>query len=409
MGINFSWFQKNPTHGTSKRVFLDYASATPVSKRVSRVLETYQGYFHNPAAIYTEGVKAKEIIKDARVQIAKIVSAQPNEIYFTSGGTESANLAIQGVIKALDRTVFPRPHIIVSAFEHAAVLETTRALEADGVLITYVLPNDDGIIDPKEISKLLTPDTVLVCVMYVNNEIGTIQPLREISKKIKEMRKSVSGRDQHSDYPYFYTDACQAPLYLPLAINELGVDMVTLDGIKMYGPRASGILIAKDAVRFAPLMLGGAHQRGKRPGTESVSQVVGIKEALIEATELRVSESERIRKLQTYFIEKIARHYGEKASINGSVKEGELIPNNVNVCIRNIDSEFVVLQLDAKGICVSSASSCSTLSDAAGSYVIESLGEAKRRCAESSIRFSFGRETTKKDIDIALETLFKIV
>jgi cysteine desulfurase len=409
MGINFSIFRKKASTGGSKRVFLDYASATPVSKRVASAMAKYQGNFHNPASLYKEGVAAKALITNARVRVAKIVSAQPDEIYFTSGGTESANLAIQGVFKALDRKKFPRPHIIVSAFEHAAVLETVRALEAEGALISYVLPDEQGIINPKEIASLLTEDTVLVCVMYVNNEIGTIQPLREISKKIKEIRKRVPGRDQHSDYPYFYTDACQAPLYEPLLLNELGVDMMTLDGIKMYGPRGSGLLIAKDAVRFAPLMLGGAHQRGKRPGTESASLAVGIAEALEEAVELRNSESKRLRDVQTYCIEKIKAQYKEKAIINGSEKEGERIPNNVNVCIRNIDSEFVVLQLDAKGICVSSASSCSTLSDSAGSYVIESLGEGKRHCAESSIRLSFGRETTKKHIDIALETLFKIV
>lgn len=412
-----------------RRIFLDYASATPWDNENREVFLAYSNEFFNPAALYKEGVHGMQLIQDAKRSIARTVGLQKEDIVITSGGTESINLAIQGVIKAAvlgaveDRIT--EPHIVVSSTEHSAVLETVDAIARDlnipiNTTIVYPIVADVdterfGSIDPEAIAQALQKNTVLVIAMYVNNETGVVNPLREISKKIKEFRRSLN-REQHCSFPYFLTDASQAACYFSLNMQDLGVDMLVLDGLKMYGPRNAGILALKKAITLAPIMYGGAHQRGLRPGTESVAHAQSLAHALEQCATTRVYEYDRLHQLRIYAWKKIMHHYenihsggsngNKKVMLNGIDQGIYQSPHILNVCIQGIDAEFVLLQLDARGVCMSAASSCNTLKDTAGSYVIEKMNPS---CVNSSLRMSFGRDTTRVDIDHALETLFQTV
>ncbi len=413
-----NWFGgKNTSSGdTSGRRFFDYASVTPVSPRVARAMEESRGAFFNPAALYAEGKRVSTLMSDAKARIARRCNCRQADIIVTSGGTESVNLALRGTVEAARKDI-PRPHIVISSFEHSSVLETVSWLEGQGVLVTQVQPDEQGIVHAEDIAAALTQDTVLVSIMLVNNEIGTIAPMRDISKVIKKARRTY-GRNEHWSYPYLHTDASQAPLYLDCHMTELGVDMMTLDGIKMYGPRGAGLLIAKKELSLAPIMFGGSQQRGVRPGTENLELIVGLAEALDEAAELREKEVARLGELQKYFIERMlalnATQNGQNGpreiiSLNGVYKKWEHIVNNVNFCLPHFNGEFFALQLDAKGFAVSTASTCRNLEDAAGSYVIEQLGDRGQRCKESSIRVTFGRETTREDVEALADAIESLI
>lgn len=385
-------------HSENKRIFLDYASTTPLDPRVLKVMHKVMiSSFANPSALYEEGVSAKVLIETARKNIAEIIKAHSDEIVFTSSGTESDNLAVFGVFSdALSRGI-KSPHFIASAFEHPAVLEALRECESKGAKVTYIIPNNDGFVLPEDFAKNITKNTVLVSCMFVNNEIGTIQPIRDIAKVIRQYKKS---RKTFSPFPYFHVDASQAVLFEPISVEELHADLLTIDAQKMYGPKGIGALFLRRGIKINPRILGGGQEDGRRSGTENTVNIVGFAKAFEIAVEEREREIVRLKKLQTNLLKGLKKIF-PNSHINGSLIQRS--PANLNVCFPKVDGEYLVLQLDAKGIAVSSSSSCRTLSQNSRSYVIEQIGSPE--CAESSIRFSLGRFTTKEDITKIIKIL----
>jgi cysteine desulfurase len=402
------WNKKNKSN--KDRVFLDYASVTPVDSRVADIMSEIQNNtWANPSAIYSSGLEAKEVLQQSKQKIANLLGGQSKEIFFTASGTESDNLAILGVFEHYYNTkkLFPKsnlgqkgfvPHIVTTVIEHPAILEACKEIERRGGEVTYVGVGEDGIVSPKDIASSIKENTVLVSVMYANNEIGTIQPIHDISRRIKDWRQK-----SNSVLPYFHTDACQGTL-LPLNVQKLGVDMMTLDGIKMYGPRGIGFLYVKFGVEISPVNFGGGQEGGLRSGTENLPAVAGFAKALEIAEEVREKESERLTEIRDYAIEKILKTF-PSATLNGS-RESRL-PNNINICFPGLDAEFAVISLDVAGISASYASSCLTLKESSSSYTIGALG--KKDCATSSLRFTLGRESTKGDIDTLVEKLQIII
>lgn len=382
-----------------KRIFLDYASITPVDKKVVAKMEEIQkATFANPSALYGEALVAKDLLLEARENIAQKIHAQRSEIIFTSGGTESNNLALLGVFEKYKTKKFV-PHFITTTTEHPAILEVFKEIERRGGEITILPVGEDGVVSLKELRESVKNNTVLISVSYANNEIGTIQPIHSIARTIKDFRQK-----NNTVFPYLHTDACQAGLYLSLDVLKLGVDLMTLDGIKMYGPRSSGILYIKSGVEIHPIVFGGGQERGLRSGTENVAGAVGLSLAFEIADKMRDKESLRLSKIQDYGIDNILKTF-PGATLNGG-REYRL-PNNINVCFQGLDAEFAVISLDVAGISVSYSSSCRTLKEDSSSYVVESLG--KKDCAKLSLRFTFGRETKKSDIDMLITALKKIV
>ncbi len=382
-----------------KRVFLDYASSTPVLKEVEQEMAKYKSAtFYNPSALYGEALSAKEALSLSRNKIANLISAQKNNIIFTSGGTESNNLAILGVFEAHRKDNFI-PHFITTAIEHPAVLEVFKEIEKRGGEVTIVPVGVDGIVKPKDIKDSIKEDTVLVSVMYSNNEIGTIQPVNEIAKSIRDWRKN-----KNTKLPYLHTDACQAPSYLDMNVLRLGVDLMTVDGIKIYGPRGAGFLYVRDDVAISPIMFGGGQEKGLRSGTENIAGVVGLSKALEVVIKDREKESKRLEEIRHYTIDSILNAF-PTASLNGHQKNR--LPNNINICFSGLDAEFVVIALDVAGVSASYSSSCRTLKEDSSSYVISNIG--REECGMSSLRFTMGRDTKISDMDFLLKALKKVI
>lgn len=385
-----------------KRVYLDYASTTPVDPRVKKaMMPFFTDMFWNPSSLYKEGVEAKKALSAARASIAKILNAQAQDIIFTSGGTESANIAIQGLVHAYRKT-FPgkMPHIITSLIEHSAVIETCRALEMDALAkVTYIPVGEDGRVKPGDVENALLENTLLVTIMYANNEIGTIQPIKEISRRVKLWK--INKKREVNEYPYVHTDASQAANYCILDREKLGVDMLTLDGQKIYGPKGVGVLYIKKYIPCVPVIYGGGQERGMKAGTENVPGVVGMARALEITQEIKEKESIRLSKIRDLFFSEILKKMPQ-VKINGSREDR--LPNNINFCIPNVNAEFLVLELDARGVACASLSACENLNDESKSYVVQSLPQGVE-CSRSSIRLSMGRGTSQKDLDYVLKIL----
>lgn len=350
-----------------KRIYLDYASLTPIDKQVLKQIKKYSTEdYTNPLALYSSAVSAKKVMDDARNQVAKVLHAHADEIIFTSGGTESNNLALQG---------FDGRDIIISAIEHSSIIKTAE--------VTHISVDKNGIIDLELLKKSITPESKLVSIMLVNNEIGTIEPLHDIAKIVRDARKTFN-----SQFPLLHTDACQAPLHIPVYVEKLGVDMLTLDGSKIYGPRGVGMLYVKRGTK-----------KINRAGTANVPGIIGFAYALELAEKMREKETARIIELKEFFISEFKKINSE-IKVNGHLKN--TIPHILNVSIPNIDNEFFVLQLDAKGIECSTKSAC--LHDQDQSYVLNAIEASSK----NSVRFSFGRDTTKADLKKALKAIKKI-
>jgi cysteine desulfurase len=376
-----------------KRIYLDNASTTPIDPKVSGAMLPYlMNNYGNPSSIHYEGRVAKKAIEESRERIAKIVGIKKEGIIFTSGGTESDNLAVLGIARANKEK---GKHIIVSAIEHKAVLDSCKKLEKEGFEITYLNVEKNGIIFLKHLKKSLRKDTILVSIMYANNEIGTIQPIKEIAKIIKGSKIC---------NPIFHSDACQAVGALPININDLNVDTLTISSSKIYGPKGIGCLCLKDNCKIEPIIFGGGQERGIRSGTENTAYIVGFSEALIISEKKRLSESKRLTKLREYFIENLIKKI-PKIIINGDrIKR---LPNNINFSIHGVEGESIVLMLDENGISASTGSACSA-NDLKPSHVILALGN-DAELAHSSVRLTLGRYSTKKDIDYVISILSKIV
>jgi cysteine desulfurase len=382
-----------------KRVFLDYASSTPVLEEVEQEMAKYKSAtFYNPSALYSEALSAKEALSISRNKIANLISAQKNNIVFTSGGTEGNNLAILGVFEAHKKDNFV-PHFITTSIEHPAVLEVFKEIENRGGEVTIVPVDVDGIVKPKDIKDSIKENTVLVSVMYANNEIGTVQPINEIAKTIRDWRKN-----KNTKLPYLHTDACQAPSYLDMNVLRLGVDLMTVDGIKIYGPRGIGFLYVREDVSISPIVFGGGQENGLRSGTESIAGIVGLSKALEVVVKDREKESKRLEELWHYAVDNILDSF-PTATLNGHHKNR--LPNNINICFPGLDAEFAVIALDVLGVSASYSSSCRTLKEDSSSYVISNMG--KEECSMSSLRFTMGRGTKISDIDFLLKALKKVV
>ncbi len=351
----------------------------------------------NPSSFHSVGKEAKDALDNARERMAKVLHVRADEILFTSGGTESDNLAVLGFCRANAGT---GKHLVVAAFEHHAVLEAAMHLEKkEGFEVAYLVPDHDGLITTDQVMSAIRPDTILISVMYANNEIGTIQPIGEIGNAIQKYRAA-----EKKAFPVFHTDACQATGFLDLDVEKLHVDLMTLNGGKMYGPKGIGALYVRRGIKLQPLQFGGSQERGLRPGTENVAGIIGMAKALELVQENRVRESERLTALRDRLIEGI-RQRVPKVRLNGHATKR--LPNNVNVSFVDIEGEALILYLDAAGIYASTGSACtSTTLDP--SHVILSLG-LPYEVAHGSIRFSLGHATRAQDVEYVLDVLPPLV
>lgn len=373
-------------------IYLDHAATTPVDRRVRATMEPFCAKnFGNPSALYRQGRDAKAALKNARERVAKILDVQPAEITFTGSGTESDNLAVLGVARAA-RENSDRNHIITTAIEHRAVLNACKVLERENFKITYLPVDRTGLVRPKDLKKAIRPTTALISIIYANNEIGTIQPLKELTALA------------HSKDIPFHTDACQAAGFLDVRPDKLGVNLLTLNASKMYGPKGVGVLYHREDIPVQPLIVGGSQEQGLRAGTENLMGIVGFAKALEIAEVERGAETQRLTKLRDYFLAGIRRVIPE-AKINGHLKER--LPNNVHISIAGIEGDSAVKFLDEFGVACATGSACEA-NAYEPSYVVLALGRSYR-LAQGSLRFTLGRTTAKSDINYVLKHLPPIV
>lgn len=372
-------------------IYLDYAAATPLDKRVLKAMLPYlQEEFGNPSSLHGYGVRARRALEAARADVARVLASRPGEIVFTSGATESVNLAIHGVVRAAGGG-----HVVTAATEHAAVLE---AVKVSGAEITYVPVDEHGRIRTQDVMSSVRPNTRLVTLMYANNETGVISPIADIGRAIMRYRAEHGTR-----YPYFHTDATQAAGTLSLNTEQLHVDLLTLSGGKMYGPKGSGVLFVRKDISLAPLVVGGRQEHALRAGTENVANAVGLAEAFKIADAARESESVRLTKLRDRFLRGLLKAIPE-STVNGD--RVNRLPNNVNFAIPGIDGEELVIRLDAKGIAASTASSCKGGGEM--SHVLRAMGKSDESI-RGSVRLTLGRQTKSRHIAEALRIIPEVV
>lgn len=380
-----------------KRIYLDNAGATPVSKRAQAVLIERLSVFGNPSAIHQEGDKASQVLQKARNTVATALNAHSYEITFVGTGTESCNIAILGTIAKVSGITLP--HIITTEIEHPAVLEPIRHLEKTGkVRVTYLPVYDNGIVKLKDVREALTEETVLVSVMYANNEIGTIQPIKEIGRALDEWKRE--RERTFTSYPYFHVDACQAGNYCNLDVVRLKAHLVTINASKVYGPKGIAALYKREGISVEPTTYGGGQERELRSGTESVALASSFAEALTEAVQLRDTESERLTTLRDFFFKEVVQKIPD-VTIYGDVKER--LPNNINIRVPGITSDELILRLDAKGFAVSHKSACAS-AETDGSYVVQALGATVAESLEN-VRITLGRDTTQSDLESLISSL----
>jgi cysteine desulfurase len=379
---------------TRKTVYLDYGAATPVDPEVLVVMQPYfTEKFYNPSATYLAAQTTHKELNSARSKTAHVIGARPSEIIFTAGGTEANNLAVKGV---LDQ--YPGSEVLVSSVEHESVLAPAKNYTSAEIPVTA-----DGTVDLIALEKLMSEKTVLISVMYANNEVGTVQPIRKITQLVEVVRNQ--RRKEGNSLPlYVHTDACQAGNYLDLHVSRLGIDLMTINGGKIYGPKQSGALFVSSQVRLKPQIEGGGQERNIRSGTENVAQAVGFAEALEQAQANRHEHAESMRELQAYFIAKLSEKI-PNVVINGAKKHR--LPNNVHVTFTDQDNERLIFALDEKGIMAAAGSACSA-SNEEPSHVLRAMGVLDED-AQASLRFTMGKTTTKADIDYTVQTLAEIL
>jgi cysteine desulfurase len=377
-------------------VYLDHASTTATRSEVlDAMLPYFQGNFGNPSSIHSIGQDARKALDGARQTVSEILDCRRNEVVFTSGGTESDNAAIHGAALALQSA---GNHIITAATEHHAILHACHRMEQLGFEVTYVPVDANGWIEPDNVIKAITDRTVLVSIMYVNNEIGTIAPIQEISRAVKhrahQMKRTIP----------IHTDAVQAPGYLDLSVSKLGVDMISISAHKFYGPKGVGALYVRRGTPFVPLMAGGGQEREHRSGTENIPGIVGCAEALRLVESERTTQTRRIVELRDHLINGLQRELSDTV-LNGHPVQR--LANNINLSIMGLEAEQLLLALDLSGICASSGSACSTGS-LEPSHVLTAIGRSAE-IARSSIRFTLGRQNTMSEIEYLLEVIPKLV
>ncbi len=373
-----------------KIIYLDASATTPVDEEVLEAMMPYfKEKYGNPGSLHTKGLEAAQALFDARELVAKTLNAEQKEIIFTGSGTESINLAIKGFALANQSK---GKHIISTTIEHHAVLDSLEWLEKKhGFKITLVPVEKNGVVDPKKIREAITPETILISVMYVNNEIGTIQPIKEIARIATE--KNI----------VMHTDACQAANSEIMDVKELGVHMMSLNGSKIYGPKGVGCLYKKTGITIEPQILGGGQEFKLRSGTENVPLIVGFAKALEKAQKNKEEYKKKLTPLRDELIKGLSKI--EDTFINGDLEKR--VPNNVNITFLNVEGEAILLMMDHYGICASSGSACTSQS-LDPSHVILALGRPYE-AAHGSIRFTLTKHTTKEEIEYVIKTMPEII
>jgi cysteine desulfurase len=387
-----------PISVAMNRVYLDYNATTPVDPAVlDAMLPYFTANFANASSIHTPGQRARNAVETAREQVAGLIGANPKEVVFTSGGTESDNHAIFGILNpALSQSFAagrhagpaspaPGPHIITTAIEHEAVLNACQQAEKRGAHITYLPVDKNGQINPQYLKSSIRPETILIAVMHANNELGTIQPLEEIGKIAKE-----------ADI-YFHTDAVQSIGKIPVDVTALAVDLLSLSGHKIYAPKGIGALYIKGGTHLQQLLYGGHHQRGARPGTENVAGIVGLGAAAAIAKKTQAEEAKRISKLRDHLEQEIVKVVPD-AKINGA--NTARLPNTSNITFPGLEGEALLISLDLKGLAISTGAACSS-GAVEPSHVLTAIGLSAED-ARASLRFSLGRPTTREEVNQAL-------
>ena len=369
-----------------RQIYLDHASTTPVRPEVVEAMAPYfTEHFGNPSSIYPLGQEASDAVAAARESLASLIGATPREIFFSSGGTESDNWALKGFARA---NATKGRHIITSAIEHHAVLHTCEALEREGFEVTYLPVDEHGLVSVEDFKAAIRPNTILASIMFANNEIGTIEPIRELAAAA------------HEASVVFHTDAVQAFGHEPIDVNELGIDMLSASSHKIYGPKGVGLLYVRRGVKLQNLLDGGQQERGRRGSTENVPGIVGFARAAELAAEEIVPERDRQLALRDHAIRRILEEI-PSAKLNGSWESR--LANNVNFSFEFIEGEGMLLQLATRGICVSSGSAC-TSGSLDPSHVLLAIG-LPHEIAHGSLRMTLGRDTTLADIDFAVDSL----
>jgi len=383
-----------------RNVYLDNAAATKLDPKVlQKMLPSLKDNFGNPSALHKKGREAMDVIFDARKKVAGIFGCQPEQIIFTGSGTESDNMALFGIANAYQKN---GKHIISNKIEHHAVLHPLEKLKKQNFDIKLLSPDKQGQVKAKDILKTLHKDTILVSIMYANNEIGTINNIAEIGRAILKYKQKHGLKP--TDPPFFHTDACQAAASQELNIEKLHVDLMTINGSKIYGPKGVGVLFLRKGLKLGSIIFGGSQEFRKRPGTENVANIVGIAEALELAQKNKQKENQRQKKLRDWFISEIQKQI-PKTLLNGDATER--LPNNTNISFLDVEGESVILYLDEYNISCSTGSACTSAS-LDPSHVISGLGYPYEY-AHASVRFSLGKDTTKKDLQYVLDILKPVV
>ncbi len=389
------------------RVYLDSASSTPVHPAVARAvymaLEEFPG---NPSAPHTEGRRAHDALERARRDIAGTLSVKPEELVFTSGGTESNNIAIQGLIEGMHARgiLYENLHIVTTTIEHSSVLETIKILETRGVRVSYVSPDFDGIVRPEDITHALHPDTVLVTLAHVNSEVGTVQYVAEIGVELTRWKaREISAFRTlvpEISFPVLHVDAAQSPLYLDAGPHAFHADLVSYDAQKIAGPKGVGVLYRNFSVPLAALYGGGNQERGIRPGTENVPGIVGSAAAFLLAKEGRVKREERVRELRNYLIELVMKAVPDAELIGHPRRR---IANNAFFSIPQVDGDYLAVLMDERGVAVSPRSACVGTGGAVSHVTLALTNDEKK--AKGTIRFSLSPNTVQIDIERAVTAL----
>ena len=371
------------------RVYLDYAGAMPVSPTALDALQKASGHYANPGALHTPGQEAHAALESARASIAKQLGAKAHELVFTSGGTEGSNLALLGWANATGQ--LDKAHVLVSAIEHPSVLEVAQVLAERGASVTYISPNERGVITPERVQEALQPETRFVSIGWANSEIGTVQPLADIARVIR------AHEHEHGTRVLLHTDAGQVPLYRAPQVHTLGVDLMTLDGGKLSSPRGVGVLYVGKDVSLTPLLRGGGQEGGLRAGTPSVALAAGMAAALVGVHEAREAESARLNALRRRMCSLLERTPElEGLLINGTGKQQ--LPHIINISLPDMDNEYVTLALDTAGFAIATKSACREGEEE--SHVVAALvGEGERWRARNVLRISMGRETRESDVE----------
>lgn len=373
-----------------KNVYMDYSATTPVKKEVlDAMLPYFSEHFGNPSSLYSIAQESKEALEKARGQVASLIGAKANEVFFTAGGSEADNWALEGVADALKDK---GNHIITTKIEHHAILHTAEYLEKHGIDVTYLDVDAEGRVNPEDVEKAITDKTVLISIMMVNNEVGTIEPIKEIAEIA------------HNHGILLHTDAVQALGNVPIDVNNMSIDLMSMSGHKIYGPKGVGALYIRKGTKISNFIHGGAQEMKKRAGTENLAGIVGFGKAAELAKENLESHIDRVSELRDYFISEVTSKIPDTI-VNGSMEHRH--PGNANISFEYIEGESMLILLDMNGISVSTGSACSSKS-LTPSHVLSAMGIPVERI-HGTLRFTIGDPTTKEDIDYVIEKLVEIV